>query len=309
MNDITRNEFAALAGAGSEAKPGLPDRERRKPARALIGWMPMEEAARTLAGRHHSPTDPDIIKRVRDTHHAVAERVGTFDCSGAVTDIPDVLKEYVDTLMAMPLFAIYRRHGWQVKMVDLRKVCAVQEIVHLEHAVNRFDGIAPDDLPAIAAICLPQKGDVGDVKVHWSEDDQHWILSSDNPNLHVCAHYSEPQDIGGGRMVPSYGFCAEAQPSMVQVAYHRGRYILRDGYHRTLALAARGIRHIPVVYREYGEFESLGLDGGNLAEPTYLGNNPATIFDFLDDEVSAPTTMSVKKTLIVIEAKRYVLSV
>ncbi|WP_028101839.1 hypothetical protein [Pseudoduganella violaceinigra] len=307
MNNFPHHELAGQTSAGKA--PLLPERERRKPARALVGWMSKKAAAETLAGRHHSPNDPDILKRVRDAHNAVADRIGTFDSTGAVYDVPEILRDYVDALSAMPMYDLYRRHGWQVKMVDLRKVCAVQEIVHLEHAVNRFDALRADDLLSIAKVCLPQKGDVGDVKVHWSEADQHWILSSENPNLNVCAHYNEPQDLGGGRMVPAYGFCAEAQPSLVQVVHYRGRYILRDGYHRSLALAARGIHHIPVVFREYGEFESLGLNSGCLAEPTFLGNNPATIFDFLDDEVSAPTTLSVKKTLIVIEAKRYVLSI
>lgn len=307
MNQFTRKENDAISEQALALPPDF-GRAARRQARVLIGWMPQDKGARILAGRDGSTRDPDIVNRVGAARRAVAERVGTFSSDGAISDIPDELADYAARVAERPEFAAYRRDGWKIRMADLRKVCAVQEIVHLDHAVKRFDGVAPDDIAAIAAICLPLEADASAVKLHWSEENRYWILSSDNPNLNISAHFSESQEVGGGRTMPGYGFCAEAQPSFVQVVRHRGRYILRDGYHRTLGLVARGVTRIPVAYREFDEFESLCLDHGNLAEPTYLGNNPATMFDYLDDEVAAETSLSVKKTLVIIEAKRYTVS-
>lgn len=308
MNQFTRKENDAISDQAALALPTDFDRPMRRQGRVLIGWMPQEKAVKTLAGRDGSSRDPDLINRVSAARRAVAERVGTFISEGAVFDLPEVLHAYAERVMERPEFGAYRRGGWKIRMVDLRKVCAVQEIVHLDHAVQRFDGIAPDDIEAIARVCLPLEADTSAVKLHYSEHDRYWMLSSENPNLNICAHFSENQQTGDGRTMPGYGFCAEAQPSFVQVVYHRGRYILRDGYHRTLGLVARGITHIPAVYREFDEFESLCLDHGNLAEPTYLGNNPATVFDYLDDDVSAEMSLSIKKTIVIIEAKRYTIS-
>jgi hypothetical protein len=307
MNQFTRKENDAISEQPLVLPPDF-GRAARRQARVLIGWMPHDKAVRILAGRDGSTRDPDIVNRVGAARRAVAERVGSFTGDGAISDIPDVLADHAARVMERPEFAAYRRDGWKIRMADLRKVCAVQEIVHLEHAVKRFDGIAPDDIESIARICLPLEADASAVKLHWSEENRYWMLSSDNPNLNISAHFSESQEVGGGRTMPGYGFCAEAQPSFVQVVRHRGRYILRDGYHRTLGLVARGVTRIPVAYREFDEFESLCLDHGNLAEPTYLGNNPATMFDYLDDEVAAETSLSVKKTLVIIEAKRYTIS-
>jgi hypothetical protein len=302
------NTMTAPAALANTRPAPRPSRERRRDARVLIGWMEQEKALRVLAGRNRSANDPELLRQVAAAQEAVAARAGRFAPAGAVYDIPEELNGHVAELWKKPEFALYRKHKWDVKMADLSKVCAVQEIVHLDHAVERFEDVQPGDLDAVARVCLPLQRDTGEMKIHWSEEDNHWIIASDNPNLHVSAHFSEPQRIGGGRTMPGFGFCVETQLSFVQVVLHRGRYVLRDGYHRALGLAARGITQVPVLYREYGEFESLNLDHGNLAEPTYLGDNPATILDYLDDTVSGAITLSAKKTLIVIEAKRYSVS-
>lgn len=278
-------------------------------ARALIGWMPFDHARRTLAGRSGRSRDPEIVERVRNAHQAVADRVGRFTPREAVYDVPTELDRHIEALMRRPEFGAYRRSGWGAKIADLSAVCAFQELVYLKHASIDFNEVTADDMQSLAKICLPLDEKNTPVKTSWSADDQRWSFVADTPNLNIAAHFSGPQDIGGGYSMEGCGFCIQPIPSFMQVIFHRGRYILRDGYHRAVSLISRGITRVPVLYRQYGEFENLQIDHGNLAEPTYLGNNPALLSDYLDDSVSADVAMSVKKTIIVVEARKMIISV
>src|SRR6266545_3066963 len=87
-----------------------------------------------------------------------------------------------------------------------------------------------------------------------------WMIASRNPNLRLVGNFAgevQPGAIG-------YGFIVSVLPSYVQVAWFRGRYVLRDGYHR------------------------------------YLGEQPPTLIDYLDDQVAASVMLPASQKMIVI---------
>jgi hypothetical protein len=61
-----------------------------------------------------------------------------------------------------------------------------------------------------------------------------------------------PVPVSGGP--PIFGFAVALNPSYMQVVHYRGRYFLRDGYHRAYGLLSRGITVVPAFVRETTTF-------------------------------------------------------
>ncbi len=101
------------------------------------------------------------------------------------------------------------------------------------------------------------------------------MIASRNPNLRLVGN-----------------FAGEVQPGAIGV--------LRDGYHRSLGLLLRGIKNVPVFVREHSQFEDLGLPQGMLSQAAYLGEQPPTLIDYLDDQVAASVMLPASQKMIVI---------
>ncbi len=97
-----------------------------------------------------------------------------------------------------------------------------------------------------------------------------------------------------------FGFAVALMPSFVQVARVQNRLVLRDGYHRAVGFLSRSISRVPVLLRDYAEFEDLGLPPGLFPPAVYLGERPPRLVDFLDDEVSAEASLPAFQRMVVI---------
>ena len=107
------------------------------------------------------------------------------------------------------------------------------------------------DMQSIATVTLPIPGPT-ELPIQFDQIRNTWIIPSRNPNLRIIGHFAGPIEGKTG-----CGFLIEVTPSFVQVAFHRERFVLRDGYHRSLGLLARGFTHVPVLFREFSQFENL----------------------------------------------------
>ena len=103
----------------------------------------------------------------------------------------------------------------------------------------------------------------------------------------------------------AYGFSVVLTPSYLQVAKFEDRYILRDGYHRSFGLLARGITHVPAFVRDFESMEQLGLPPGLLPQTAYLGERPPVLTDYSDDAVAADVQVPSTQKVIAIQALEY----
>jgi hypothetical protein len=72
----------------------------------------------------------------------------------------------------------------------------------------------------------------------------------------------------------------------MEVASYRGRWFLRDGYHRSFRLLKRGVCRVPVVVVYAETLAQMGAVGSQFfAEETLLSSRPPMLDDFLDDEM------------------------
>lgn len=280
------------AGGGTPDPLALP----RRAGRALIGWMSEEEGAVTLAGRSRDGAERrELTERVAVARRAVAAREGGVDQSHLLEDVPSRLEGYLAELRADPSAAPYVNEGWEVKIADLARVCALQQTVVSTDALARVREVDSKDLVSLARLTLPRP-----TKTHlpaqFDEGRSHWILTAANPNLKLTGHF-------GGELQPGvigFGFIVSVMPSFVQVARHHGRYVLRDGYHRAFGLLAQGITKAPAFVRDFG-VAPLGLGQGLFGTDVYLGERPPLLGDFLDDEVSAEVSLPAVQKMLVIQ--------
>ena len=286
MVSSTQQTFAATNQLGSVSRP----------ARALIGWMPQPEGQLLLARRQINLADqPEHVARAMQARAAVAARPEGLDQTQVLSDPPAELTEYIAQFRAQASYVPFAAEGWSVKVADLSKVCALQPAVFWDHAEERALAASVDDIQSLAAVTLPI-AEPTELPIQFDQIRSTWIIPSRNPNLRIVGQFAGPIEGKTG-----CGFLIEITASFVQVVFHRGRFLLRDGYHRSLGLLARGFTRVPVLYREFGEFENLGIGPGMLPEQAYLGAQPPLLADYLSEAVAAEVYLPASQKMIVVQ--------
>src|SRR5437899_1275073 len=197
--------------------------------------MPAEQAERVQHGnRHDIAVSADAVNRARAAREAVAARAAGVDQEGIISAAPRELDDHINALRQHTGVTSYFAEGWQVSLADLRRVCAVQPNVFIDHAVDRVRDVEPGDVCSLAAVSLPVPSP-SQLPAQFDESKKVWLFSAPNPNLRIMGHW-------GGQVQPgvvAFGFVVAISPSFLQVARFQGRLFLRDGYHRAVGFLQR----------------------------------------------------------------------
>ncbi len=265
--------------------------DQRRLSRALLAWLAPEQVAR-LRGE---AGDPNVARRARE---ALTRRPAGLDQSGLIEAWPADLIGHGDALRAAEAARPMFERGWELAVIgDLRRVVAAQPTVFTDEIVGYDAGVAADDLEAIARLTLPLSPPSAQLPAHFDEDEQTWNISSPSPNLRITGTFAgevKPDVVG-------FGFLLEILTSFVSVAEVRGRWVLRDGYHRTYRLLAAGVVRVPAFVRRFGDDEPL-FRNGMLPEEVYCGERPPTLADYHDDTVAGDVAYAPGETTIRVQA-------
>jgi hypothetical protein len=77
--------------------------------------------------------------------------------------------------------------------------------------------------------------------------------------------------------------------------------ILCDGYHRAYGLIKRGITKVPVLVRDFVAFEDIKYQPVMLPQAAYLGDRPALLQDYHNENVSEEIGLPTAEKLIIIQ--------
>jgi hypothetical protein len=261
--------------------------------------MSQEEGQLSLAGRRvDKANDPELVNKVALARASVSKRPSGVDQSSALTDPPTALDTYLAEFKNSATAKAYIAEGWGVQVADLRKVCALQPIIFSDHAEERAADVAEGDIVSAARVTLPLP-EATELPIQFDPARNTWMISSRNPNLRLVGQFSSKVDqIPGGK---ACGFIVAVTPSFVQVAFHRGRYLLRDGYHRSLGLLRRGFSTVPVLYKEFSPYDDLGLGQGMLPGQAFLGDRPPLLADYLDEVVSCAVAFPATQKMVIVQ--------
>ncbi len=264
-------------------------------ARMLVGWMDQNEGERLLLGGQTGVVvPPEVQARVAAARCAVAARSTGPDQTDLVQEPPNDLKPYVDVLQQGGTHAAFFAEGWEIAVVDLERVCAMQPAV-----TDKIDegviGVDPENLESVARVTLPTSVNVT-VQTSMGPTGTVWMLVSSSFDLRVLGNFAGQVTPNSGTV---YGFPVGVTPSALQVLWHGDRYVLRDGYHRALGLLRAGVTRAPAFVWHSGPVEP-PLPAGLLPASAYMGERPPTLRDYLDETVSAEGAVPLLRKVITI---------
>ena len=220
-------------------------------------------------------------------------RAGGIEQDGIIDEDDPAIAEIVHRLQNQPNTAAFWNEGWTVGIVDLSRVCSLQQSVVSQQAEERVSAVGPENAVSVAEVTLPPAS-TDELPLQFDEQRMAWIISAPNPNLRITGAANAVSPDG-----PLCGFNFAILPSFLQVARHHGRYVLRDGYHRAYGLLARGITRAPAFIRDFG-VGALGTSAGLFGTDVYLGERPPVLEDFRDDEVAVHVDVPAVQKMILI---------
>jgi hypothetical protein len=281
-------------------------------ARALLGWLPQEHAETLLASQADGELSDAQRARVSQALAAVAARPAGIDQDGLISPLPDELADHVTRLEATAAGARMRAEGWEIALADLARVVAVAPSVFTDTAVERAAILDPGDLRAIAELTLPTRhprpigelspgDDVLPIQGQYHYLTKTYTITSPNLNLAVIGNFDAPGNRAPQASQLGHGFTVGVPPSFIEVARFQGRYVLRDGHHRSFGLLSRGITRVPAYVRDVAAAEDLA-PAGMLPRSAWPGDRPPLLRDYHDDLVAEPVLLPVPSRTIVIQA-------
>jgi hypothetical protein len=175
----------------------------------------------------------------------------------------------------------YENLDWTLAVIDLRRLLAFQR--RLVFSFGSKVLVAPErhDWPQLISLAIGSERSTEHVVIlDRSEEDRLDIrLHSSNPDLRLRF---QPKT-GRGELLPLslYG----GSP-FFEVAEFRGRWFLRDGYHRAYHLLQAGVDRVPAVVIYARSIDELGATAPwFFNEEQLFSDRPPQVTDFLDDNM------------------------
>jgi hypothetical protein len=257
-------------------------------ARLLAAWISDREARALLPGM-----DVAGIRAV------LARRPAGVDQSDLIRPLPASMGEYVARLRDSPQAAECLAEGFVPALADLSRVCAFRPSVGVAGLHERAAGVRTGDIGSLAEFTLPL-GPPADLTLQFDHDRLTFVTNPVSQPVHVVGGYSGPAENGPPGTL-SVGFLIRAATSLVQVASVRGRYFLRDGYHRCLGLLRRGVRYVPALVCDDMPLADV-VPPGTLPFETVMGDRPPVLPDYWDDNLARSYRCAATRRIVVIRA-------
>jgi hypothetical protein len=201
-------------------------------------------------------------------------------------------------------------HDWSVVALDLSvPILTYQTLVHSEDAVQRVSAVDIADPDAVFDACLPQSEKV-ELPGGFDPSQNAFTISSLNPNLRIASFEVVETPVLQGLTKRIVGFSMSLGSSHIQIIEYRGRWMIRDGYHRLFGLMARGAKTVPGVLIRARSFEETGA-----GRPGFFGfellysDRPPLLSDFHDDNYSVEVTTPAVRKVVRIRAEEFVVPV
>ena len=245
----------------------------------LIGWGLDDYTYRNCAT---SVRQKELTKRVKRARKILEERERYMDGPALLREKTEGVRPLLTGVChRKDLGEEYEAFNWELGVVDLRHLLAFQRRLVFSHALPGMCIPAKDDWPQLVSLAL---GSQRTTRHHLlcnknTIDGMDIRLHSSNPDLQVrlsgnASHENRsPISLYGGS-------------PFFEVAEFRGRWFLRDGYHRAYRLLQAGVHQMPAVVIHARTIEELGAtDPWFFDEEQLFSDRPPRVTDFLDDNL------------------------
>lgn len=216
---------------------------------------------------------PDLEGSSQRARQCVEQRPVFAEESALLPEITRNLQHRIRPLLQRgDLLHEYRGLQWDIGVVDLRRLVAFQRRIVIDPEESQAQAIEQDDWDRFLALAFDGKRstevDVQHTQI--AEDTRQIVLRSSNPDLRLCVETKE------ANLLRLHG----GSP-FFEVAHYRGRWFLRDGYHRAYNLIRSGVRSMFAVIVEARNIAEVGaVKPWFFDEQTLFSDRPPMVTDF-----------------------------
>jgi hypothetical protein len=248
--------------------------------RELIGWGFDEYPFRTAMAECRAET---LANRAKRASEVLAKRECHAEHDALLAEETKSIQHLL-TLASRrdDLQREYEELDWTLAVVDLRRLLAFQRRLILDPTRQPLALLNQDDWPRLISLAIGTKRSTKHHLVHnkCTIGSLDVSLHSSNPDLQFRL---DPKKGGAGFSPLSL----HGGSPFFEVAKLRGRWFLRDGYHRAYNLLQAGVHHVPAVVIFARTIRELGA-----TEPWFFGeeqlfsDRPPRVTDFLDEDLT-----------------------
>jgi hypothetical protein len=245
----------------------------------LIAWGLDECPHRCVAiGRGQG----DFAKTVESARKRLATRESYVSFPAWLEEETETIKHLLTISARRPdLQEEYKDLDWTLGVVDLRHLLAFQRRLIFSFTQRHLSIPGPDDWPRLISFAFESERNTCHriISTESTADRLDFSLSSGNPDLQLRL---KPKTGDGDR---SPLFLYGGSP-FLEVAELRGRWFLRDGYHRAYRLLQAGINRVPAVVIYARTIEELGATAPwFFSEEQLFSDHPPQVVDFLEESL------------------------
>jgi hypothetical protein len=245
----------------------------------LIGWALDEYPYRssTIGLRQE-----EFAKQVEQAQQRLAERKPYECCPALLAKETESIRHLLTThAQRTDLQEEYEGLDWALGVVDLQRLLAFQRRLVFSYAQRHSSIPQQDDWSQLISLVLGSRRDTKHRIIcnGKAADGLDVNLYSSNPDLQLRLN-SKP---GHSDLSPLslYG----GSP-FFEVAEFRGRWFLRDGYHRAYRLLRAGVHRMPAVVIRTRTLKELGAtEPWFFSEDQLFSDRPPRVMDFLDESL------------------------
>jgi hypothetical protein len=245
----------------------------------LIAWGLDEYPCRTTA---IGSKREEFAKHIEQARQQLARRTPYVTCSALLAEETENVRDLFATAMQRSdLKKEYERLDWTLGIVDLRHLLAFQRRLVFSHRSHHSHTPKQNDWAALISFAMgePRATKCSLLRQGNATGDLDVSLYSSNPDLKVRLNQQAGTD--DTSLLSLYG----GSP-FFEVAELRGRWFLRDGYHRAYRLLQASVNQIPAVVIRARTLEELGAtDAWFFGEDQLFSDLPPQVIDFLDESM------------------------
>lgn len=246
----------------------------------LIAWTLDEYPYRSST---IGPRPEELAKQIEQAQQRLTECEPYEGCPAWLAEETECIRHLLTAARAQrtDLQEEYKGLDWALGVVDLRRLLAFQRRLVFNSAQRPSPTPQQDDWSQLVSLALgSRRGTKHRVIFNGNAADGLDVnLYSSNPDLQL-------------RLNPKAGYSNLSPLSLhggspfFEVAELRGRWFLRDGYHRAYRLLQAGVHYMPAVVIRARTLEELGATKPwFFSEDQLFSDRPPRVMDFLDERL------------------------
>ena len=223
--------------------------------------------------------DEEIARQIDHAQRRLARRKCYTSCRALLVEETERIEDLLAVIARRTdLQEEYEGLDWALGVVDVRRLLAFQRRLVFEPRPKFCPIPRQDDWPKLISLAIGSRRNT----------EHHLVSNRPTAGLDISLHSSNPDlqlrvnsQNGRDGCLP---FVLHGGSPFFEVGELRGRWFLRDGYHRAYRLLQAGVHRIPAVVIRARTIEELGA-----TEPWFFGEaqlfseRPPQVTDFLDD--------------------------